>query len=126
MEITLYAPGKLLDGRGLGESRRAFHQQMAVSQQRYQQVLYQGVLPDDAALQFPAQLVEGCLCRGGERVLRPNYRLCRHPLPRFGYLIGVTVAATEVHCHSVRATAPECDPVPQGKFSTGNGLQAQP
>ena len=51
METAFDAVRKGLYGAGLGQPRRAFHQQVAVSQQGDQQALYEPRLADDLLLQ---------------------------------------------------------------------------
>ena len=49
---------QLFDRGGLGQTGRAFDQQMAISQQRDQQTVDQRLLTDDAGLQLITQRAE--------------------------------------------------------------------
>ncbi len=66
-EIRLQARGQCADGRGLGQSRGALHQQVPVGQQCDQQAFDQSRLADDFGRQRVAQLVEGAMQAGGGR-----------------------------------------------------------
>ena len=61
MEIAFDTSRQFLDGGSLGQARRAFHQQVTIGKQCYQQVFNQDRLADDAGLQLAAQPVESRL-----------------------------------------------------------------
>ena len=61
VEVRIDACRQRLHRGGLGQSRRTFHQQMAIRQQGDQQAVDQVRLADDGALQILAQLREGLL-----------------------------------------------------------------
>jgi hypothetical protein len=57
VEIAFDAVGQHLDGGGLGQARRAFHQQVAVTEQGHGQAAHQALLAND-------QLVDSCFQLG--------------------------------------------------------------
>ncbi len=69
LKLRFEARCQLLDRRGLGQTRGAFDQQVAVGQQRDQQPIDQGRLPQYAALEMLAQAGQG-LGVGTGRVCR--------------------------------------------------------
>ena len=67
MEVAFDARGEFLDRRGLGQTRRALDQQMAIGEQRDQQTIDERGLADDALAKLVAQRVKGCGQPGGPR-----------------------------------------------------------
>ena len=74
MEIALDARGEFLDRGRLGQTRRAFHEQVTVGQQRDQETVDQGDLADDALAQLVAQRVEG-RAQAGDSTYVPEFML---------------------------------------------------
>ena len=61
VEVALYALAEYTDGPGLGKTRRALHQQVAVGQQRDQQAIHQLFLAQDTLGYLVLQVAERLL-----------------------------------------------------------------